>query len=847
LRAAWLATAIGFGAFVEENRAEAFSYPGEAARVEKRLGSTDAAERLRAARQLTSLSPSVAHPVVKRALADEDAEVRVAAARAAVGFRFHDLGSQVVGWLMERDVRLRQAATEVLRLGPIADAVEPLGRVLSDADERVRLGAADALGAVGAGDGIAPDDARRRAATALLGHLDDTEPRVRVAVTDALAKLGDARAALPLVSKLQDGEPEVRVAVTRALGVLADPRATSALVVALGDRESAVVAQAAQALGWIGEASVEPSLWALATSTSSAVVVRRAAVRALGKLGSRENLPRLVRLLAEPTVASEAEQALSRLGGAAEPALDGCVSATLGATNATCARLLAKLRGPEATSTILEALRRGSLEPASAVAALGRTGSSEAVVVALELLAHPDAPVRSAALGSLLELLETRGPDARATGPLLDAYERTRPTPLEQARLLTALGLTGAPEAAELLAQLAVASDVSIRVAALAALGGVSSAEGEKVLLAALDDSSGEVRRVAALSLRASGGVTSARELVQRFATRDGQDRAAVALALRGPLSKTSEVKLTQEVARLLERAQPGARDSLIEALAAAGAREEADRAFERLLREGTNADRAKLAEVANSGAPRVGLLRRLVADPDPLVRAQASWSLGQVGESSQDRELLVRSLGDADGAVRANSAAALAVLMERQLPAADVSALAKRLCVALSDAVPAVRASAVVALGKLGAAADTCGTLRIEQSLHADSAEEVRRLAALVVRRLGGARKAFELRRCAAFEVSPKVAEVCLAGEADAAASISQTPAAAPRSALPDLAFVVLRPGAQPAPRAPFVVIERGVIRAGTTDRRGTFAFERAGPHQEAPRLLELGLLRPD
>jgi hypothetical protein len=127
------------------------------------------------------------------------------------------------------------------------------------------------------------------------------------------------------------------------------------------------------------------------------------------------------------------------------------------------------------------------------------------------------------------------------------------------------------------------------------------------------------------------------------------------------------------------------------------------------------------------------------------------------------------------------------------------------------------------------------------------DSSEDVRRLAADVLADLGGARGAFQLRRCAAFEVSPDVAEVCLAQGRAAATSAKPAPTSARPSGLPDLAVVVLRPGAEPAPRVPFVVLERGVIRAGTTDRRGTFAHEHVSHAEQPPRLLELGLLRPD
>ena len=839
VRGVALASALGAGVLTQVGAAEGFSYPGEAARLEHRLSLPDAAERSKAARELAQLPASSARPVILLALGDEDVSVRLAAAQAAASLRLRDVGALVIEWLVERDARLRQAATELLRFGPAPSAVEPLGRALSDVDQRVRLGAADALGAFGKGGEL--EDARGKAAVALLGHLDDSEPRVRVAVLDALGKLGDARAVLPLVSKLQDPEPEVRVAVARALGVIADGRATSALVVALGDRDGRVAAQVARALAWTGETSAEPSLLALAGGASD-VAVRRASIRALGLMGRPEALTRLAELLAEPSVARAAEEALRSAGERAKNALQSCVNSPLGKTNAICARLLAVLAGAEAVPEIVEAQRRGVLEPASAVAALAGTGAPEAMVVALELLEHPEAPVRSAALAALVELLEMRGPDPRAAGPLIELYEGTPLPPSDREPFFRALGLSRAPEAATFLAGLAGATNHEMRLLAVRALGDVPSAAGDSALLSALADASGELRRAAALSLRASGGAESVRELISRFASLGGQDRSATALALGGPLSRANDERSTLLVGGLGARARLGGRDSLIEALGASGARSAADRELLRILDVGSNGDRAKVTAVAGSGAPRLPWLRRLALDGDPVVRAEASWGLGKSNES-RDRELLLRGLQDVDGAVRVNSASALARSLRRAEIGSEGARIAESLCRALDDPLPAVRAAAILALSEVGATAEACRSARLVELLQDDASEEVRVEAARALARHPDARGAFERRRCSAFEPSPRVVDACV--------EPARVPAREPATTRAELAFVVLRPGAEPAPRVRYLAREAGVIRAGFTDRRGAFSYETAshGAALERPPvvLLDPGLLRPD
>ncbi|MBM4360243.1 MAG: HEAT repeat domain-containing protein, partial [Deltaproteobacteria bacterium] len=157
------------------------------------------------------------------------------------------------------EVRLHAArAATVLGLERAGDEV--LGW-LQESDPRLRIAACQVVGATPTSESTAAlprvladgkAEVREAAAramgasgsvelvSALLGRLDDTATPVRRAVIRALGRLGDPRASVPLMSKLQDPEPEVRAEAARVLGGLGDVRAAMSLELALGDRDGAV-------------------------------------------------------------------------------------------------------------------------------------------------------------------------------------------------------------------------------------------------------------------------------------------------------------------------------------------------------------------------------------------------------------------------------------------------------------------------------------------------------------------------------------------------------------------------------------------------------------------------------
>ena len=155
-----------------------FVWPNVPERIARSLSSADVAERRAAARRIGELPSELGVPLVQRAFADPDVDVRLFAAAAATSFSMPKAGDYVIGWLGEGDARLRRAACDVIRIAPTDRSIVALGRVLGDPDSHVRVAAAAAMGSSGLPDAVSP----------LLGHLDDTAFEVRVEVARALGR-----------------------------------------------------------------------------------------------------------------------------------------------------------------------------------------------------------------------------------------------------------------------------------------------------------------------------------------------------------------------------------------------------------------------------------------------------------------------------------------------------------------------------------------------------------------------------------------------------------------------------------------------------------------------------------
>jgi HEAT repeat protein len=809
--------------------ARAFVWPSAPSKIAKALGSGDVAERRIAAEQIGEMGPEVAGPLLAKALADPDVQVKLNAARSAIRLRHAAAADAVIPWLSDAEVRVRLAACDVIRYAPSKRAVLALGRVLGDPDGAVRLSAAEAIGAGGFPEAVG----------SLLGHLDDPSPPVRAEVAQALARIGDAAAAVPLIGKVGDSAPEVRRAVARALGELGDPRAASALVLSLRDTSPPVRVEALGALGRLGAQEAVVAISPL-IDEREAPEVRAAALGALGRIGSEAAVRRLIKALANddpgaPT--TQAREALQASGARAVPLLQEAVreyGAPVVAAGAALTLGAMKARG--VGPVLVDAMRRGSLGAHPGLRALALLGDPATVPAVLELLTDANAAVRRQAITSLTVLLDPARKDGRAVEPLAAALRDAGGAADDRELLARALGRTGSPRALEALVPLAKVGRLSLRLAAIDALGRIGPAGQDQVLLDALGDENGSVRLHAALALATAAAPTTVGMLLERLTAAAVDDRGAIGLAVSGALSRSTDRAMAARIEGLLATSGGGIRDALLEGLGRM-AIPEAGAVLAKFAGPAADVqDRRKAAEGLAGHAERLTELRKLFADPDAAVRANAVWATGVIaarGAAAGITESLastLRLVSDTEGDVAANAAAAAALLGRRVAENKDTSSqkeVARVLCNALGDFRPYVRTNAVAGLMLLGVRCDEGA--RERDLLAHDGSDIVRRAAArlLMVGRkdasgamVQGDRHA--LMRCVADDKSGRVAAACT--------QVYEVPAGASSVVV----FVVPDGKSVPAPIAPFALVRAdGLVRSGLADRRGA-VFEIAAPSGE-------------
>jgi HEAT repeat protein len=684
--------------------------------------------------------------------------------------------------------------------------VPALGRALGDGDAGVRSAAAAALGRSAAPEAV----------LSLLGHLDDGTPEVRRVVALALGELGDPRAVVPLIGKVQDSRPAVREGVARALGQLADPRASSALVLALHDADDGVRVAALDALARIAEPSAVASISALLANAQDRVLT--AALDALSQIHTPEASKALIEELASDrpsNVQRAATQALSRAGASALAPLRACLSAESDpARLGGCALALGQSGDLASAAAIQETLRRGALRPVPALLALSQLRAPESLPTILEYLADPDVLIRRSARLSAKALLDPEHPDGRAVEPIEHALRKARRDPGEVAELLDLLGQTGAPRAARSLLPFAAPSDeIMLRSRALSALGFLGEAGQWPALSSALDDDSGTIRLAAASALGRLTLAGRALPLLDRLEHASEPDRPLLFLALGGTLSGERNVAVVRRLESLLSRSRDGERDALIELLGRMPAPEATRFLVTLAERSPITADRAKVAEALAAHPSERARLLLLLRDPSAAVRANAAWSLTEVGTVA-DLPVLEQALRDVEPSVAGNALSAMARIAQR-----EHGQIARLACPMIGDARASLRA---VALRALRVTAERCEGSPEARALSRDRSEFVRKSAAALVRDvLRSKADGVLLARCRDRDPSGAVAAEC---ELHAASK----PAAGHEPTL-----VVIIPAGQdtPSPAQPFALLRAdGLVRLGVSDRRGQ-VFEVATP----------------
>lgn len=224
-----------------------------------------------------------------RALADEDAEVRAAAASA-----FGELGNRAAGPLLRRTLKDRSASVRIEaafalhRLGE-GDAVSLIDAVISKLAD--------------AGDGGSGADEMRRLA----------RTKARILGVERLAEIGGERVVAVFERLLKDESGAVRDATAIALARLGLEEFAAPFVEAVRSEDEAVRSAAVEALGRIGAPAHLSTIEVAAADAS--VPVRAAAMRALARFSTADS----ARLLAagvkdkDARVRSHALSALSRL------------------------------------------------------------------------------------------------------------------------------------------------------------------------------------------------------------------------------------------------------------------------------------------------------------------------------------------------------------------------------------------------------------------------------------------------------------------------------------------------------------------------------------------------------
>jgi len=792
--------------------ARALVWPDVAERIARDMTASDPATRRAAARDIANLGPKRGGPLALAALADPDDDVRLAAADAAIELRASGATDAVVGWLNAPDVRLRRKACDVARTLPSPRAVPPLARTLGDPDPEVRSAAAEALGHQTISEAVPP----------LLGRLDDPTPAVRIQVIAALARLADGRAVVPLVGKIQDSSSEVRQTVARALGELGDGRASTALILALRDPNEEVRREALTALGRLASPEAVDAIAPFASDRS--LPLRLAAVAALGRIASPEAVRVLVKGLGQgddgggSLERSAVRDALVAAGVPAVSELRALLGGSPSPAEATSAAwALGELHARTEAPLLVRALRQGTLPVPAALHALAGAGSAADVPVVLEFLADPSPGVRAEALGAAAALLDPEHPDGRAVEPVAAALRDPRPGAAERARLASLLGRTGAPRAAPLLAGLAHAADMGLRISAVEALGVLGPAGADDALLDAMGSPDPTLRLHAAVALSLAGG-PPARDLLVRLLDEGVEvDRSAALTALGGVLERAPTDDAVARLSAALALAAGAERDALIEAIG----RSPTAAAVRALAGSGLGAEPSDRREAATLLAAHPGdagaaaVARTLLSDVDSTVRAQAAWSLGSLGAPS-DVAALERVLRGADLDGATNAAAAIGRIAAR---ARSAELAARALCPLIADPRTYVRANALAALAL---AASRCDGAAARKALAEDPSEDVRRAAALLLWRAPGPEDIRALERCARSDPSGAAATRCLGP--------SKPP---PARAHPVLVYVVAG-GATPAPGGAYaLLLADGLIHSGTSDRRGA-VFDPSAPEGE-------------
>lgn len=660
-------------------------------------------------------------PPLLIAVSDESWPVRQAAAERLAAFEPGVLLPALEAALRnDEDAALRNTAMEIyVKLG--RGAVEPLLRLLSDADEEVRDFAAMMLGSLRDPRAVGP----------LVRALGDADVNVRHAAAASLGHIGAAEAVAPLIEALKT-EPWLQYPAITALGEIGDPRATPALVELLDDE--LLRGPALEALGRLGGREAlphvipclylqEPTLRTLAiravvaieqratadgesldpevqaalrqedlvdhllqTLDDDEVQNRRTAVVTLGWLKEQRAEARLIGLLAEPALHEHVTHALVSIGCRDRDAYASGLAHPEDAVRQGTLRCLAWIAPPAAIDLVAPLVHDPATEVrAEAVSAVGRLGDEDAAMLLFELLADESERIQESARDAL-----ARMPKGRVLPLLLQALKSADAQ--VRVRAAETLGLLHEPETAPELIALSVDARESVRRAAVKALGEIDAAGVRDRLRSALGDESSLVRQQAVSSLGKRAEMETATDLLPLLEDPDPKLRFVTIRAL-GLVRNPAAV---EHLIPLLSDARKELRFAAVEALGGIRAQAAVRPLITVLGDTDRNLRRAAAESLGAVSDPQaVPPLLLALEDEHWSVRCAAAAALGRIRSSKATQALLAR-LDDDDATVRRAAAVALGEIGDPRAAA--------RLAQALRE--PALETAALEALLRLGPSA---------------------------------------------------------------------------------------------------------------------------------------------
>ncbi len=524
--------------------------------------------------QIAKVRGHAAAELLLRALGDEDWRVRKEAAAVAsalerreeivaalvatlqetlnIGLRnaaveaLVAIGPDAVGATIESMPRLdadaRKLAVEVLAGVPDPRGVAALAHALSDEDANVRVAAAEGLG----GAALAGEDSREKATGALVAALATSDPFLKIAALDSLARL---EVRLPWsVFEPYARDPLLRRYAIAAAAGSREPDAVRALAKATGDASPTIAREAVVALGDIVAADpddaalLDVARQVLRTTLAGVVHARRTALDAedgrarggalllLGLLRDVTDVPTLVEALADDDVEERADLAARLFGPSVAGPLLASARFSKPHVRAAALALAASLEGAD-RNVVLDALRDALREPSldvllAALDAIGPVGNADDLPRVAAYVGHQDERISATATNALSELAARHVEAARAF-----LREETGGDPLALGCvLLGAIASTRAllDEDVQMLQRALSHADPHVRRAAVDALaqsGGEAAADAVGFALA---DEEHDVKLAAVRALGKLGRAAPLQDIVA-----DTRDPSLAAAALR--------------------------------------------------------------------------------------------------------------------------------------------------------------------------------------------------------------------------------------------------------------------------------------------------------------------------